>query len=181
MGTQLESWLDEHWDPALTVREWWARLACAGLSLPQLPEGAGGRGWSREQVVARDDLFAAANVVAPPTGLGVLMGAPVVVGDGTSEQVARLVPPLAAGTEVWCQLFSEPGAGSDLAGVSTRAERDGDEWVVTGQKVWTSAPTSPTAGCSSPDRTGTSRSTGASPTSCSRWSNRVSRSGRSAR
>jgi alkylation response protein AidB-like acyl-CoA dehydrogenase len=69
-----------------------------GLSLPQLPEGAGGRGWSREQVVERDDLFARRNVVAPPTGLGVLMGAPVVVGDGTSEQVARLVPPLAAGT-----------------------------------------------------------------------------------
>ena len=138
MGTSMASWLDEHWDPGLTVREWWGRLACAGLSLPQLPESAGGRGWSREQVVARDDLFARRNVVAPPTGLGVLMGAPVVAGAGTSEQVRRLVPPLAAGVEVWCQLFSEPGAGSDLAGVSTRAERDGDEWVVTGQKVWTS-------------------------------------------
>ena len=136
--SDLETWLDTSWDPAQSVRTWWERLAAAGFSLPQLPELAGGRGWSRDEVVARDAVLAQRGVIGPPTGLGVLMGAPVVADHGSAEQIARLIPPLAAGVEVWCQLFSEPGAGSDLASVTTRAERDGDEWIVTGQKVWTS-------------------------------------------
>ena len=65
------------------------------------------------------------------------MGGPTVMAWGTEEMKQRLLRPLACNQEIWCQLFSEPGAGSDVAGLATRAVRDGDEWIVNGQKVWT--------------------------------------------
>ena len=134
----VRGWLDGAWDLDLPLREWWARLAASGHAFPTWPQEWFGRGWSRADVGWLSRHFAAVGAIGAPTGLGTLMGGPVVLQHGTAEQKHRLLGPLAHGTEGWCQLFSEPGAGSDLASVSTRAERDGDEWVVTGQKVWTS-------------------------------------------
>ena len=138
VSEELSAWLAENWDPEITVAEWWSRLSEARWSHPSLPEEAGGRGYNREQATAVSVGLAEANVVGPPTGLGHMLAAPTIAVHGSEEQVGRLVPEILDGTVAWCQLFSEPNAGSDLAGLQARAVRDGDEWVVSGQKVWTS-------------------------------------------
>ena len=122
----------------MTVREWWAALAASGLAFPTWPTGLGGLSADTQAANSIAKAFGNSGVIGSPPGLGTLMGGPVVATFGTPDQRARLLPPLATGVEGWCQLFSEPGAGSDLASLSTRAVRDGDEWIITGQKVWTS-------------------------------------------
>ena len=135
---ETRAWITENWDVALTLRQWWQRMDAARLSFPAWPVEHHGQGASKEVRDAIGRAFDDAGVLGGPTGLGVLMGAPVVFTLGNQEQQQRMIPPLATGVEGWCQLFSEPGAGSDLASASCRAEQDGDEWVVNGQKVWTS-------------------------------------------
>jgi alkylation response protein AidB-like acyl-CoA dehydrogenase len=135
---EVKDWVADHWDPELTVGEWWKRLAAAGYSAPMLPEELGGKGYSRDLAQAVNAELGDHGVVGPPVGLGLMLAAPTIAVHGTPEQQAELIPPILDGTVAWCQLFSEPGAGSDLAGLQTKAEKDGDEWVVTGQKVWTS-------------------------------------------
>ena len=132
------AFVDEQWDPTITVREWWARLAGARLVNTTLPVEAGGRGWTGAQAAVVGRVLADRRVVGPPGGLGNLLAAPTIAAHATQEQIDRWVPRILDGTEAWCQLFSEPGAGSDLASLQAKAVRDGDEWVVTGQKVWTS-------------------------------------------
>ena len=136
--TAVKEWLAVNWDPDLTVLEWWERLGTSGWSAPGLPEASYGRGLARSEVVRVQEAIASFGALGAPGGLGMLLAAPTIATHGTDEQRERYVRPIVTGTEAWCQLFSEPGAGSDLAGLQTRAERDGDEWVVTGQKVWTS-------------------------------------------
>src|SRR5258707_9781674 len=129
-------------DPANTDRLDFLRARFdAGLAWVSFPAGLGGQGLSRAAQQAVDAAFAAAG--APTNdpmriGIGLGMAAPTILRHGTDEQRRRWLRPLWTGEEVWCQLFSEPGAGSDLAALGTRAVRDGDGWIVNGQKVWTS-------------------------------------------
>ena len=115
-----------------------ALLAAAGYAHPMLPESAGGLGYGADQAALVSLVLAERNVLGPPGGLGRMLAAPTIAIHGTPEQIERFIPEILDGRVGWCQLFSEPNAGSDLASLQCRAERDGDEWVITGQKVWTS-------------------------------------------
>ena len=126
-------------DPAATDRVTFRRRQYAlGLAWVHFPEGYGGLGLPPGLQREIDQRLAEAG--AKPAGarefFGLAMAGPTVVTHGSEEAKQRLLPRMFTGEDAWCQLFSEPGAGSDLAGLSTRAVRDGDEWVVTGQKVW---------------------------------------------
>jgi len=134
----LSSWLEENWDPDLTVGEWWERLGLEGWAAPGLPPNAYGRGLSRNDTVRVQSTIAEHGALGAPGGLGLLLAAPTIATHGTQAQIDRYVRRIVTGVDAWCQLFSEPGAGSDLAGLTTRAVEDGDEFVVNGQKVWTS-------------------------------------------
>jgi alkylation response protein AidB-like acyl-CoA dehydrogenase len=128
---EVRAWLAEH--PRPTGRE----LADAGWVTPHWPEPWGRDADPLTQLVVDEEL-AAAGVSRPTNPIGIGWAGPTLLHAGTPEQQARYLPRLLSGEDIWCQLFSEPGAGSDLAGLTTRAVRDGDSWVVTGQKVWTS-------------------------------------------
>jgi alkylation response protein AidB-like acyl-CoA dehydrogenase len=133
---ELTDWVTRHWDPDMSLREWRELLAESGWGAPSWPERWHGRGWP-----AWTDDFVGAELIAlgavgAPVGLGMTLAAPTLLAHGSDELKARLVRPILTGEQTWCQLFSEPGAGSDLAGLSTSAARDGDDWVINGQKVW---------------------------------------------
>jgi alkylation response protein AidB-like acyl-CoA dehydrogenase len=150
--TEARAWLETNWPPfkkehgitgrppfALEVaRAWHRRLDEAGWGAPAWPEELGGRGfgpveaaiWSQEK--ARAGAAITFNIV----GFG--MAGPTIVAHGTQEQKDRHLQAIRRGDEIWCQLFSEPGAGSDLASLQTKATIDGDSWVIDGQKVWSS-------------------------------------------
>lgn len=135
---ELDAWLDANWDPDLTVGEWWERLGLAGWAAPSLPSSAFGRDVARNEAIAIAKRIAEKGALNAPGGLGMLLAAPTIATHGTPEQIERYVKPIVTGAQGWCQLFSEPGAGSDLGGLSTKAERDGDDFIVNGQKVWCS-------------------------------------------
>jgi len=132
--------LDEH-PPAITDEiEFWGAQFDLGLAWVHFPEGSGGLGVGRGHTrlvveTLRKAGAPLANVNRNIIGYG--MGAPTVLAHGTPAQVARYLRPLFTAEEIWCQLFSEPGAGSDVAGLATKAVADGDEWIINGQKVWT--------------------------------------------
>jgi len=112
-----------------------------GLAWVHFPEGHGGLGLSpKMNAVVHDEMTRHSKVIhhdPPASIIGIGMGAPVVLTYGSEDMKKELLPRIFSGEEVWCQLFSEPGAGSDVAGLATRAVRDGDDWVLNGQKVWT--------------------------------------------
>jgi alkylation response protein AidB-like acyl-CoA dehydrogenase len=121
------------------ARSWQRRKFEAAWAAIHWPVEHGGRGLSGIEAgvfAEEESLF---DVSARFFVVGVDMAGPTLMAHGSPEQQKRFLEPMLRGDEVWCQLFSEPGAGSDLASLSTRAERDGDEWILTGQKVWTSS------------------------------------------
>ena len=136
--SDLRSWLAKNWDPDLTVGEWWERLGLQGWSAPGLPTNAYGKGMARADTVLVAQEIAKFGALGAPAGLGLLLAAPTIATHGTQDQIDHYVRDIVTGRKAWCQLFSEPQAGSDLAGLQTRAVKDGEEWVINGQKVWTS-------------------------------------------
>ena len=133
---QVRRWLKETWDPNVSLLEWRTRLVEGKWAVPSWPSSWFGRDypvWADE--IVRSEVLSAGGV-STPIGASMNLAAPTILKHGGEEQKKRFLRPALTGEETWCQLFSEPGAGSDLAGLTTHAELDGDEWVVSGQKVW---------------------------------------------
>jgi alkylation response protein AidB-like acyl-CoA dehydrogenase len=134
----LDRWLTEHWDPDLTLEQWWARLAEARLTVPHWPVEYLGTGAGPGSAGALNRAARRNRLPGPPAGLGLMLAGPTLLEHGNDSQRRQYLPDIVYGRTNWCQLFSEPEAGSDLASVRTHAVRDRNGWVVSGQKVWTS-------------------------------------------
>ena len=136
ISAEMRSWLAEHWDPGLSLVEWRERLVAADWAVPSWPTAWYGRGLpaAADKLVA--DEIRSAGAVGTPLGAGMSLAAPTIMTHGSDDLRRRVLRPTLTGEVTWTQLFSEPDAGSDLAGLSTTAVRDGDDWIVNGQKVW---------------------------------------------
>jgi alkylation response protein AidB-like acyl-CoA dehydrogenase len=154
--TQVETWLRENlpkeWVEAIDADDseklraarlkldnvdFLQKMGAAGWTTPTWPKEYSGAGIEPGQLRIVNEALNRYKVPRSFNVIGLGMGGPTLLQWGTEEQKQKYLPPLAQNKEIWCQLFSEPGNGSDVAGLSTRAVRDGDEWVVNGQKVWT--------------------------------------------
>ena len=136
ISTEIRTWLAEQLDPDLSLVEWRERLVASGWAVPSWPIDWFGRGLpaAADKLVA--DEIRSAGAVGTPLGAGMSLAAPTIMTHGSDDLRDRVLRPTLTGEATWTQLFSEPGAGSDLAGLSTTAVRDGDDWIVNGQKVW---------------------------------------------
>ena len=133
---EVAEWASQHWDADMALHDWRVLLLEAGWAVPSWPRRWHGRdlpAWA-DDVVASELLRLGA--VGVPVGSGTWLAAPTILAHGSDVLRERLLAPILTGEQTWCQLFSEPGAGSDLAGLSTSAVLDGDSWVISGQKVW---------------------------------------------
>jgi alkylation response protein AidB-like acyl-CoA dehydrogenase len=133
---EVRAWLDEHAADGVWPSDFGAQLAAAGYVAPHWP-APWGLGAGPLQQLAIDAELRAAHAPRPFNPIGIGWAGPTLLVAGTPEQHARWIPSILDGSEMWCQLFSEPSAGSDLASLATVARHDGSEWVVDGQKVWT--------------------------------------------
>lgn len=129
-------WLEANWDPDLTLVEWRTKLADTGWGTAQWPAEFYGQGLSAEEAGDIDAVFAEMGVVGAAQSGVRMLAAATLLEHGNDEQKRKFLKRIITGEDSWCQLFSEPGSGSDLAGATTRADLDGDNWVINGQKVW---------------------------------------------
>ena len=135
----VRAWIEEHFDEKIPLRVWLERLADSGWAKPTWPVDWYGKGLTNDLAAVAYAEFVRIGAPGPPAGLGTMLAAPTIIAHASDALKRRFVRAVLVGDHAWCQLFSEPGAGSDLAGLQTRAERHGDEFLVSGQKVWTSA------------------------------------------
>ena len=135
---ELQKFLDSEWNPDLTVAEWWEKLGTEGWCAPAWPSAWFGRDLSREEAGRVAQTIQKHGALGAPGGLGLLLAGPTIATHGSDEQKKKYLRDIVTGQASWCQLFSEPGAGSDLAGLGCKAVKDGEEWIINGQKVWTS-------------------------------------------
>mgnify|MGYP000474699128 CR=1 FL=1 len=137
LRSEIRGWLEANWRDGMDPNEWFTILADSGWAAPLWPEQYGGRGASASEAIIFNQERQKIGADPPPRGIGVPMAGPTIIQHGTEEQKERFLGPMLRGEEIWCQLFSEPGAGSDLAAIQTRAVLNENVWRVTGQKVWT--------------------------------------------
>ncbi|MDH5737096.1 MAG: acyl-CoA dehydrogenase family protein [Gammaproteobacteria bacterium] len=136
--------LSFHWEDAHKVysteeaKKWRDAMAARGWTTPAWPKEYGGGGLSREEQMVLAEEMANIKAVAPVTGMGISMIGPTLLEYGTEDQKQRHIPRIVSGEVNWCQGYSEPGAGSDLASLQTKAVLEGDHFVINGQKIWTS-------------------------------------------
>ena len=135
IGSEIVRTDDNDWNYALN---WHRRMNAGGWVGVNWPKAYGGRGATLEQMVVYNEEMVRARAPGIVNGLGIMLVGPTLIHWGTEEQKQRYVPKILSAEEIWCQGYSEPGAGSDVASLNTRAVEDGDYFVVNGQKVWTS-------------------------------------------
>jgi len=139
VGAKVRAWLAENWDPNMSLVAWRNKLADSGWGLPQWPEEWYGRGLPVRMVRVVEEEFAAIGAIGVSGGGTGRLAAIVLLEHGTDFQKRKFLRRIITGEDTWCQLFSEPGSGSDLAGATTRADFDGKNWIINGQKVWTTS------------------------------------------
>ena len=133
---QVRDWLRANWDPKRSLAEWREILVEGGWAAPSWPTEYYGRNFSAAQTAAVQEVFVAEGAVGVAQGGPGRLASHTILVHGSDAQKARYLRPILTGEHSWCQLFSEPGSGSDLAGLTTKAEKVGDSWIVNGQKVW---------------------------------------------
>lgn len=133
---EVRAWLEANWNPDTSLREWREQLADSGWGAPDWPTDFYGRGLNAEQAALVGAEFARIGAVGAASSGPRLLAAVTLMAHGNTDQKKKYLRGILTGADAWCQLFSEPGSGSDLAGSTTRADRDGDRWIVNGQKVW---------------------------------------------
>lgn len=136
---EVRAWLTANWDPEMSLVAWRNKLVDSGWGMPQWPEAWHGRGLPVGMVRAVEEEFASLGAVGVAKSGVRLLAAATLLEHGTDRQKEKYLRRILTGEDTWCQLFSEPGSGSDLAGATTRADVHGDYWLINGQKVWTTS------------------------------------------